>query len=101
MKMLSIATLLCLVVSTQLGYSQNVSSESAPSSTSSTAPSSTNAIQVHTVSVGKVKGYSLPAPWQRINMISTEKQSHQADNQFNPSTIEAAVGDIIRMSGPT
>jgi len=34
-------------------------------------------------------------------MISTERQSHQAVNQFDPSTIEAAVGDIIRKNGPT
>ena len=29
-------------------------------------------------------------------MISTEQQLHQAQYQFDPDTIEANVGDIIR-----
>ncbi len=56
MKMFFIASLLCLAVSSQLGYSQTVTSEIAPSATSSANSSSTSTIQVHTVSVGKVKG---------------------------------------------
>ena len=54
-KMLFVATILCVVISARIGYSQTVPSGTAPSSTSAVAQSSNKPIQVHTISVGKVE----------------------------------------------